>query len=60
MLILSRRPGEEIRIGEHVKVVVLGVVGLQVKLGIAAPPDVLILREELLPRSQNAGEGEVS
>ena len=58
MLTLTRRPGESIVIdspiphatgcGEHVTVTVLGVKGNQVCIGIAAPDDVTILREELV------------
>ena len=47
MLVLSRRVGETVRIGEGVAVRVLGVIGNQVRLGIEAPDDVLILREEI-------------
>jgi len=48
MLILTRRPGEVLRIGDDVKVHVLGVNGNQIRVGIAAPQDTRILREELL------------
>jgi carbon storage regulator len=60
MLILTRRIGESLRIGEDIQVVVLAIAGNQVKLGIAAPKDVLILREEIAPRPMNEGEGEIS
>ncbi|OOG28879.1 carbon storage regulator [Thioalkalivibrio denitrificans] len=48
MLILTRRPGEVLRIGDDVEVHVLGVNGNQIRVGIAAPQDTRILREELL------------
>ena len=48
MLILTRRPGEEIQIGDNVKLTVLGMKGNQVRLGIDAPDDVEIVRCELL------------
>lgn len=52
MLILTRHPGETIIIelptGEHIQVVVLGVKGNQVRVGIEAPDDITILREELI------------
>lgn len=48
MLILTRRVGETLMIGENIQVVVLGVNGQQARLGIAAPKDVVILREELV------------
>ncbi|HUV94341.1 MAG TPA: carbon storage regulator CsrA [Anaerolineae bacterium] len=47
MLILSRRPGESISIGDDVMVTVIGVSGDRVKIGIEAPQHILILREEL-------------
>ena len=48
MLILSRRPGEQILIGDDILVEVLEVSGTQVRLGITAPREVPVLREELL------------
>ena len=47
MLILSRRTGESVTIGDEVTVTVLGVKGSQVRLGFAAPPDVAVHREEI-------------
>ena len=47
MLVLNRRVGETVRIGGGVAVRVLGVTGNQVRLGIEAPDDVSILREEI-------------
>jgi carbon storage regulator len=47
MLILTRRPGEEIRIGEDVTVILLGVKGNQARLGIQAPRSVTVDREEV-------------
>ena len=47
MLILSRRPGESISIGDDVLVSVIGVSGDRVKVGIEAPQHILILRQEL-------------
>lgn len=49
MLILTRKPGQSVCIGEHESVTVLSVRGQIVRLGFTAPPGVLILREELLP-----------
>ncbi len=48
MLVLKRRPGEGIRLGESIRIVVLAVEGQRVKIGIDAPLDVVIVREELL------------
>jgi carbon storage regulator len=50
MLILTRRIGEVLRIGEDVSVTALGVKGNQVRLGISAPKDVAVHREEILHR----------
>ena len=47
MLILSRRVGESITIGENIVVTVVGVNGAQIRLGIAAPREVRVLREEI-------------
>lgn len=56
MLILTRRIGETLCIGNDVKVVVLGVKGNQVRLGIAAPPDTQVHREEIYERIKAQGE----
>ncbi|OOG23482.1 hypothetical protein B1C78_11145 [Thioalkalivibrio denitrificans] len=48
MLVLTRRAGEAVRIGEDVVIYVTGVNGSQVKVAIEAPDEVRILREELL------------
>lgn len=47
MLSLARRPGQKIRIGEDIILVVREIRGRQVKLGIEAPPHVRVLREEI-------------
>jgi carbon storage regulator len=47
MLILSRRPGESLTIGDEITVTVIGVSGNQIRLGIVAPRDVRVLREEI-------------
>ncbi len=52
MLILTRKLGESIRIGDSVKVTVLAVRSGQVKLGIDAPPEVKVHREEIYTRIQ--------
>lgn len=52
MLLLTRRPGESLLIGDDVTVRVLGVKGNQVRIGIDAPDDVRIVREELLDRDK--------
>ncbi len=50
MLILSRKPGETLNIGDEVTVTVLGVKGNQVRIGINAPRDVAVHREEIYRR----------
>lgn len=53
MLILTRRVGEAIIIGDDVEVVILGVKGNQVRMGINAPKDVSVHREEIYERIAN-------
>lgn len=50
MLILTRRVGETLMIGQDVTVTVLGVKGNQVRIGINAPKDVSVHREEIFQR----------
>jgi carbon storage regulator len=49
MLVLTRKVGERIVIGDGITVEVLSVKGNRIRLGIEAPPGVSIVREELLP-----------
>lgn len=53
MLILTRRISESIIIGDDVKISVLGVKGNQVRLGIEAPKDLSVHREEIYERIKN-------
>ena len=53
MLILTRRVGETVVIGNNVTVTVLGVKGNQVRLGVKAPKDVSVHREEIFERILN-------
>ena len=58
MLILTRRVGETLMIGDEVTVTVLGVKGNQVRIGVNAPKDVAVHREEIYNRIKNEDEGE--
>lgn len=59
MLILTRRVGETVRIGDDVSITVLGVKGNQVRIGIDAPREVAVHREEIYQRILSE-EGEYS
>ena len=56
MLILTRRTGETLRIGDDVTLTILGVKGNTVRIGIDAPRDVTVHREEVYLRIQNEKE----
>lgn len=53
MLILSRKVDEKIRIGDEVTITVIGIQGDQVKLGIEAPKNVKVFRQEVFEAIQN-------
>ncbi len=63
MLILTRRVGETLMVGDDVTVTVLGVKGNQVRIGVNAPKDIAVHREEIyerIKREQVADEGSSS
>jgi len=60
MLILTRRVGETVMIGNDVTVTVLGVKGNQVRIGINAPKTVAVHREEIYERIKREQQGESS
>jgi carbon storage regulator len=60
MLILTRRVGETLVIGDEVTVTVLGIKGNQVRIGVNAPKDVSVHREEIYDRIQREKTGAVT
>ena len=56
MLILTRRVGETLMIGSDIVVTVLGVKGNQVRIGVKAPKDVAVHREEIFEKIRHEGE----
>lgn len=49
MLVLSRKKSEKIRLGDEIEITIVRVSGNKVRLGIQAPPELAVLREELSP-----------
>jgi len=54
MLVLSRKESERIRLGDSIVLTIVRVSGDKVRLGIEAPPNILVLRDELQPHEQAA------
>jgi len=59
MLVLSRKRGEAVVIGDNIRLTVLAIRGNQVRRGFTAPPDVSIQREELCPKGEGSGTSAV-
>ncbi len=56
MLVLSRRETERVRLGDSIVLTIVRVSGDKVRLGIEAPADVLVLRDELQPHGDTASD----
>lgn len=54
MLVLSRKESQRIRLGDSIVITIVKISGDKVRIGIDAPGDVLVLRDELEPREQSS------
>ena len=59
MLILTRRPVESIKIGDNIEIMVLGIRGNQVRIGISAPRELPVHREEIFEKIKRAENGAI-
>jgi carbon storage regulator len=59
MLVLTRKPGESLRIGEEVKITIIDIDGSNIKIGIDAPRSVSIYREEVYQRIKEENQAAV-
>jgi len=60
MLVLSRKPGESVTIGDEVRITVLSISGKQVRIGIEAPSDIAVHREEIYNKIANEQKPETA
>jgi len=60
VLVLSRRETERVRLGDSIVLTIVRVSGDKVRLGIEAPANVLVLRDELQPHAESAAEVEAT
>ncbi len=60
MLVLSRKPGESVTIGDEVRITVLSISGKQVRIGIEAPSDIAVHREEIYNKIANEQKTEAT
>jgi len=60
MLVLSRKPGESVTIGDEVRITVLSISGKQVRIGIEAPSDIAVHREEIYNKIANEQRSETA
>ena len=60
MLVLSRKESERIRLGDSIVVTVVRVAGDKVRLGIEAPADIVVLRDELEPEARAVGSADLN
>lgn len=52
MLVISRKEAERIKLGNNIVITIVGLSGEKVRIGIEAPPDIVVLRDELKPFEQ--------
>ena len=50
MLILTRRPGESLHVGDNIRITILGLQGKQVRIGLEVPDDMVVYRDEIYRR----------
>ncbi len=60
MLILSRRPGESLTIGDNITVTVVSINGNQIRLGITAPREIRVLRDEIYKAIRDENQAAVA